>query len=1122
MPGNLDNFAPQPPVHSLWIGANAGSGKTYVLTRQVVKLLLLGVPPERICCITYTKAAASEMRRRVIDRLRALLLADDATCRQQVEEALEGPATPEIMARARLLFGTVLDSMSGGIQLTTIHGFCQQLLRAFPIEAEVPPHFTVAEEGAMSLLLRQVRHRMLSGPYDASPELAAAIQLFVDRAGEYAFDQLLQSTLGKRRAWQQAWSGVDAATYKARLYEAIGIEQELSERTLIQLCMELPDATELAAWRAAIPALESGAGYQRELASALQFWLASPPEQWAEGVELWLNGFLTKSERTPIANLEKYMAKQGGALQAAHARARDNALRFVQQRAALALAEEAYAIALNARQMLLLYSQLKRERAMLDYDDQIEQTRRLLTTSGMTPWVMTKLDHRLDHLLIDEAQDTSADQWYIARALVDELVATGGGVGSAGVPRTLFVVGDEKQSIYSFQGADPALYARKHGEFAAALAHATAPLRDVALEHSYRSAQAILTLVDALGDAPAMRASLSASGQPQPHRRIKDHPGQVVIHPLLPAQEKAKPTPFAIPTEYQITATTAQKLGETVAAQIAAWIEAGTWRPKDILLLIQTRTFILPLLRALQRAGIPVAGIDRLVLADHLGVQDLLALMRWTATRTDDLALAQVLRSPLIGVDEDALYAIAHARGDMPLWFALEQRRPDIAETLKGWLAHAGTEPYDFLTHVLEVTGTRRQFATRFGEEVHEILDELKELAAHLPEGLTPNLLSFAAWVAGDDRQVKRELEQGEQDLVRIMTVHGSKGLEAPCVLLVDTVRMPDTAKESLFLLPTLAGQTFPLVALSDPAKSADAYASAKAERLAALRAEYYRLLYVAATRPRQALHVFGMEQGNRSTSPDSWYGMLRAAVLALPGTREDEEGRLIFEDANYQSLPSPATSTTENEALPAWVTTAPARPQVAPSLSPSRLAAAPLAPFAKQRGTGAKERGVRLHRILQFLSAGMNEDQLAQLITHLAPDWSDAEQARAGEEIWALFTGERWLWEHPAQAEVNISGAVEIAGTSYPVIGQIDRLVHTPDEVIVLDYKTGRDIPAPTEVSSAYLLQLKLYVALLETLYPGKRVRPAIVWTAGPALMWLDDAVKATSWDAAELPKAA
>lgn len=1115
---------PLTPIGSQWISANAGSGKTYQLTRQVVRLLLLGVPPERICCITYTKAAAGEMRARVVNALRGLLLASDETCRKTVEDLIGFPADAAIMQRARTLFGQVLDSHAGGVQLTTIHGFCQQILRAFPLEAQVPPHFTVADDAQAAALRQQVKHRLLSNTGGMDAALSESIALLAERSGEQRFDALLKTILEKRGQWEAAWAGVDAPMYRSRLYSMAGVAEDASEGELLHTAMHGFTASQLDALRVALPELQrEKPQYLKDFAARVEQWLAAPPDQWANMQELWLDCWLTKSARTPISNLAKYATREGGARGEAIQHGMALAERFVAARASLALVEESFAVALLARQVLGLYAMAKAERSVLDYEDLIIATRHLLTLDGSVGWVMSKLDHRIDHLLIDEAQDTSSEQWRIAHALVEELVASTQGVGAGGVPRSLFVVGDEKQSIYSFQGAAPDIYVRKHGEMQALLAPTQSPLQTRPLNDSYRSAKAILQVVDAVAALPHVSPALSDVGAPQPHGLQKTELiGSVALHPLVAPEEKAERTAFAFPLEYRITRTPAQLLAEHVTAHVCAMLDSGEWRAGDILILTRSRhPIVLPLLRCLQRAGVPVAGMDRLVLSQHLAVRDLLALMRWCAHRSDDLALAQVLRSPLVDWSAVQLEALAIARGPVSVWHALEQADEAVAERLRGWAALLDQGPYAFLTRVLEVDGARQRYALRFGAEIHEILDELKEQAMQMPATLAPTVANFCAWIGGSDRQIKREMDAGAHDHVRVMTVHGSKGLEARAVLLVDSTSIPDLKREIFSMGEQEEGWRCPLLALSDEAKEAVLWDSARETQKAAQLREYQRLLYVALTRPAEALHVFGMAPGRGELSPHCWYETVRTALQGMPTHHVLEDGTVIYRDEGTRKQAS-APNALDIPEIPAWARVAIEPAARATVLSPSNLAAAPaaLAPFAVARGESARERGVRMHRVLQFLQSGMSDTQVGALVRYLSPDWNAEQQQRAVDEVLALYRREPWLFAQGGEAEVTIAGPMMIEGQRYDVLGQIDRLVDTDEAIVVLDYKTGRDVPASASaVGDAYLLQLKLYVTLLETLYPGRTIRPAIVWTANAQLMWLDAAVNATGWDRAQLP---
>lgn len=1096
------------PVSSQWISANAGSGKTTVLTRQVVRLLLLGVPPERICCITYTKAAAGEMRHRVLKSLRQLLLMSD----REVEAEINDPGkyglqcTPSMLARARLLFGTVLDSPTGGIQLTTIHGFCQHVLRAFPLEADVAPHFTVLDDMQQMQLHQQVKNRLLS-QQRLSPELAEAIALLAERSGETKFDmlvkKLLEVDLGCTSVEQ--WIG--------QLYDHLEVEPGTREEDLAAAAMDCLSEPQKQILRAELPRLASEkTAYKRDFAAAIEPWLRGECD-----VDGWLEIWLNTSSPTIVHWFRKGEFAPGTPFGDTVAYCLEAVERFMAQRATLALAQESAAALRLAAALQDIYKQLKAERGVLDYADLITKTRELFTIKSVVSWVMTKLDHRIDHLLIDEAQDTSDEQWRIAYALVDELKEAD---GSAGVPRTTFVVGDEKQSIFSFQGADPELYAQKKHEFVDLLQFASARMEEKELKKSYRSAPAILNVVDAVARQPEVAAALSSVGAPQTHEAVHaNKAGRVVLHPLIEhvkktAEKADDDQPWRMPQEYAIARSNAQLLAETVADQVKGWIDAGEWSAGDILILTRKRhPIVQPLLRALQQRNVAVAGLDRLVLSRHLAVKDLMALARWCASTHDDLALAHVLRSPLLGWSDEQLRSVAVHRAGLPLWRRVSET--NAAETLERWRTASLRSAYEFLTTVLEVDDARTRFVARFGAEVHEILDELKQQAMAMPVGLAPTTANFAAWISASDRQIKREMEAGGHDHVRVMTVHGSKGLEARCVVMVDVASLPRTDKELMRKTPAA-----PLIALSDSAKTAPAWERETEHLKHAQRKEYYRLLYVAMTRASEALHVFTAEQGNERAKPDCWHKVIERSLKEMGGVIE-MEGRLEYTNTGVKDVKPALETSPQTAGLPAWVTTRPPLPQLRATLSPSGLGREALAPFRKTRGENARERGVRLHRVLEFLRADSTRAQVEALIAHLAPDWPQEEQQRAAGEVWALFDSHRWLWQHEAQAEANICGSITLQGKPYAVLGQIDRLVVTPTEVIVLDYKTGRDVPATShEVGEGYLLQLKLYQTLLETLYPGKRVRPAIVWTANARLMWLDEAVAAIGWERANLPQ--
>ena len=1113
--------------NSIWITANAGSGKTTFLTKRVIALLLQGVAPERIYCITYTKAAASEMRARVLARLRALLLAEKSECKAQVESILERSATEEEIARARGLFGLVLDSVSGGITLTTIHGFCQTLLRRFPLEAGVAPHFTVLEDMAAERVLAKAKHRLLAAYDGADASLNAALSLMGSRVGEARLDAIIAAMVSDRGKWQTLWRGQTPESLRQHLFALHGLPADITEEALQRAQYASIAAEEEAPIRAHLPALLSHKSTKLQaMGEILGHWLATEPAARGELLAGFTALFLTQSDTVRDKILTKTDVPETSSLAPLRPLLHTIAERLAQLRAesaALACAEETYAVAILARALLDLYAQGKAEAHALDYDDLIGKTRALLANPALAGWVMHKLDHRIDHLLIDEAQDTSHEQWAIADALVEELIAANDGIGSGTLPRSLLVVGDEKQSIYSFQGAAPELFSAQRVRFAERLSQSAAPVKEVTLATSYRSAQAILSLVNHLAAQAEIRPALSAGDDIAPHILHREQAaGQVVLYPPLIAPEVEKLPPLTLPMAYRLAQTPQRQLAEHIAQTVADWLqtprllesEGRPVRPGDILILVRTRgRLVLPLIRALQRREVPVAGLDRLTLSAHLAVRDLLALMRFVLNPADDLALAHVLRSPLVGLSDEALRAYCVGR-DGALWSRVTGADRAVPERA---LASRHLTPYEFLTEQLEVMGARVKFAERFGAEVQEVLDELKSQAAAMPQGMAPTLANFHDWMAGSAREVKREQESSEKDQVRIMTVHGAKGLEAPIVILADTVSIPTTQREIVYFTRSNQAQLLPTLALSDDAKRAPVFASAKQQKADALRAEYYRLLYVALTRARDELHLFaaGDKQGN--VKPGSWYALVRETLSQL-GAVPREAGGLLLKDARPSVAARPLHSAPlATILLPQWAKQAPAAlTKLHASVSPSQLAPQPVSvsPYVAQMSEDVRARGVRIHRMLELIRAESDVSEIETLVSHLAPDWSKAEQAKVAQEIAAIHRAERWLWQYPSHAEATIAGMVEMNGERIPFHGQIDRLIELPDTVVILDYKTGRHVPSdPSEIPENYRLQLKTYHALVAQAYPEKPVRSAILWTSAPRLMWCDEAVATTAW---------
>ena len=1130
------------PTHSVWVSASAGTGKTKVLTDRVLSLLLQGTPPSRLLCLTFTKAAASEMMTRVVDRL-SVWATGGATELERDLTTLRGrPPEPHDLMRARQLFAAVLDA-PGGLKIQTIHAFCQALLARFPLEAGVAPHFTVIDDATAEELRREAREAVLArtrasdlgGVLD--PALADALVTVTDHVQEAEFAGLLAELTNERGRVGRMIAlhrGVDGLI--ATIATRIGLSLDVTpERVCAEIAtLDVPRATAL---RRAADALARGSDTDRARGAAIAAFVAEGGER-AEVFAAHRAVFFTKDgdRRKTFATKPCLVAAPylGEILDAEADRlaAADERLRSATTLAATAALPRLGAALLDA------YEAAKRSRVALDYDDLILKTRDLLRSDGGCSWVLYKLDGGLDHILIDEAQDTNPEQWEVVQALAEEFYA---GAGAAERPRTIFAVGDAKQSIFSFQRADPAAFERMRRHFERRVGAADQKWRDIPLDVSFRSTAAVLRAVDAVFAQPVARDGV-VEGGPLAHGVSRTgHGGLVELWPLAPLPARAPVGTWQPPLIREAAQSPIARAARLVARHIQAlcqpdaWLESRGRRigPGDILVLVRRRTaFVEALVRALKEFGIPVAGVDRMVLTDQLAVMDLVALGRFLLLPEDDLTLACVLKSPLIGFDDDALFALAHARPGR-LWSALgaaastDARFGAAHDYLAGLLAQADyMPPFELFSRVLAADRGREKLLARLGEEANDPIDEFLGQCLVYERSHVPSLEGFLHWLERGRLEIKRDSDVGPRDEVRIMTVHGAKGLQAPIVVLADT--MQKTAEPLRLLWPEPPARGLPWGPLWVPrARHADALAGQlKRSAEAARDREYRRLLYVALTRAEDRLYVVGWPMRNNAP-PDCWYRLVESGLAALdangatsvdfdfaPLGFADWQGsgwRLAdAQDAAPEPGQLPRIAVLPDRGLPAWVRAAPA-PEPTPTrpLAPSRPGDAPpvRSPLGEDDGRLFR-RGRLIHRLLQTLPdlplarrAAAGHRFLAQAHHGIGSGEADAMVA----ETLRVMDDPRFaaLFAPGSQAEVPVVGRL---GTTV-VSGQIDRLAVTADSVLILDYKTNRPPPTRSEdVAPVYLRQLAIYRALVRRIYPGRVVRAALLWTDTPALMAVPD----------------
>ena len=1100
------------PDTNAWVSASAGTGKTQVLSARVLRLLLGGAAPDRILCLTFTKAGAAEMQGRVFDRLASWVRAGDNALHSDLT-SIRADTSPDALVAARKLFAHTLDA-KGGLRVQTIHAYAQSLLASFPVEAGVAPGFaTLAERDAAAL-----RSRILAESIEAAT--ATGDRAFLDdigaisvARGEGAFDKIA-GVLIRHAVAIEALGPATALVPKLR--RAFGLPSEGSSAEVLG---ELVDGLDKAAL------LQLATGYQTsgvatftKRADTLLWWLACTREAQVAGLTDLCGVFHKATADERFVTLAPGGKRVDTALLALAEGLCDAVDTLVETRRLLDAVDNAARHLRVGMRFGAAYAAHKRRAGVIDYDDMIARAAALLQAPGMGDWVRFKLDARIDHLLVDEAQDTNAAQWAIVEALSDEFFD---GQGARELERTLFVVGDFKQAIFAFQGSDPRLFDDKREAFKQRIADGGRVLAEVDLDTSFRSVPAVLDVVDrVVEDLGHERLGTRNPVLPSQAARL-NLPGMVTLWPPLGPPEEDEPGDAAADEDRRFVPPAQVRMAHSLAAQIAAWLHPATAlrlpardrnvRADDILVLVRSRgEFVQPLVAALHQFGVPVAGADRLKLTEPIAVQDLLALVRFVLQPHDDLTCATLLVSPFCGLDHDALFALAHGRPGS-VWDRIRVSGSAAAQWLGDALGLADfSAPYEFLETILSgpLQG-RRKLLARLGQEARDAIDAVLWQALAFETANAPTLQGFLAWMENENTEIKRDPD-APFDAVRIMTVHGAKGLQAPVVVLADAARGREDREDHVNVAIDGVAPV-PIFHGGKPGKVGkigDA-ATAAAERQME---EHWRLLYVALTRAEDLLYIGGALAKTGKLPEESWHAAVAAALAKLPdtGVEADVWGDTLVHRACMGGNPIPDAARAPADALarevPDWARV-PAPPEARPPrpLSPSTIAADDVAsPPPTPAMRAAALRGQRLHALFERLPQVVAADRPAaasRWLARHAPELDDEARAALAATTLGIVGDPRFadLFGPDALAEAPVAAVVE----GVVIAGTVDRLLVTPDRIQLIDFKTGGRVPADADTVEPYhLRQMAAYVAALGAIFPGRRIDAALLYTHDATLI--------------------
>jgi len=1092
------------PDVSTWLSANAGSGKTRVLTDRVARLLLEGVSPENILCLTYTKAAASEMQNRLFERLGKWAMLDDRNLRNSLTKlGLENRLNKQTLKQARTLFARAIE-VPGSLKIQTIHSFCSSLLRRFPLEAGVSPNFTEIDEWTAQALCTEILENISTDEIN-SISLANVSKFLSD----VNLTDLLTDILKNRTVLS-----------KFKSHSEICSELGLNGNVSFGECLNKHfDSKDLKVIKILRESMKNGGVRDKAAAKKLSNIKSINLEfiKTLEDILLYKGSTEKRPEYSAKTNNFASKAVLNEFLNSSIEQINKLAARvevFRQTRISYETSEKICALYDFSQIFLNHYTNEKLLRGWLDFDDLILKTQKLLIDPTIAAWILYRLDGGIDHILIDEAQDTSPTQWRIIEKISQEFYA---GEGSRDkINRTLFVVGDKKQSIYSFQGADTFELSRIQKKFKKRFAEAAKPLKEFSLQYSFRSSPTILKLVDSILEKHESKNESELENTENHISFYSKLPGRVDLWPSIEKAEQPKDTEWQNPVDMPGKEDERVRLACLIADQINTLISSKSLIPErtgndyvmrkisagDFLILVQRRSVLFhEIIKACKKRGLPISGADRLKLMDEIAVKDLIALLSFLSSPQDDLSLATVLKSPLFSWSERELFDLAHDREDRFLWEELKKRSDIFTHeylVLNNLLASIDyLRPYELLEKILNQYSGRANLISRLGAEAEDAIDALLSLSIDYEKQETPSLTGFLSWVSTSGFEIKRQLTKQENQ-IRVMTIHGAKGLESPIVILPETQKIKVELRDKILVGEKIA------VWNNKKGETSRNEEEIKSKKIQALEAERSRLLYVAITRAET--WFIAMSAGKLDEK--CWYEKIKNSLQSSKAKKQIfptgeglrlEEGNWSFaiEEKEYQSKKS-------RNKLPDWIKKVSFQNKVQPKyLIPSDLGGSKT--LSKGNGLSEEEaalHGSRVHKLLELLPKYSSQDwpeySLKMLKANRLFD-GPPNVENAIKEALSVLTDPKfsYIFAKDVLSEVPFSAQLPNLKNK-KIYGIIDRLIVGSNNVQIIDFKTNSTVPkTANKIPLGILRQMSAYKLAIEEIYPGKEVSCYILWTA-------------------------
>ena len=1104
------------PESSVWVSASAGTGKTHVLTQRILRLLLNDqyLQISEVLAITFTKAAAMEMQNRLIEKLAEWLQMSDGELMNELDMLLQRKPTTRDLIYARTLLTKVIDD-SVGLNISTVHSFCETLLRKFPLEAGIPSSFTLIEERDSRRLLRKAWFKALKQQIDTNKLLFSQV---INLLGEHSLTEAVNNVLNQKNRFYKMLedaNGID--NFIEQLKVEFNVKSFDEDRLTAQI-LDF-DLSTRARWKEIMTAgFAAGTGNGLKSAEKLDVILAEQGSQ-KELIDLFLTVFTTRDKVKANSSIlpKKYVESLSFDLDEFKLEEFERINDILDQITNLQNYKISQVICILADKMFKYYKKEKLELSYLDFNDLIDYAEKLVNRSEIQDWIRYKLDSKIKHCLIDEAQDTDMQQWNILHGIIQEFYF---GEGQHERPRTTFAVGDMKQSIYRFRGANPEVFENIRDKLETSSKPVNHDFKVVDLHTSFRSTQAVLNFVDEVFNEPSRKKALDGDEFSLHHQVYKyDQAGRVELAPILTKDnlpETEEQDDYSIPKTAQ-PAKEVKSLRQlnyaNVAQKIKHMLDMGENEPKDIIILQRSRAGMPELIEELTKLNIPHTGADEIYLSNSVIIDDLLAFAKFLCFENDDLSLLQILKSPAFNYADDKLFtcfAEYKKQRKIPNFYQYIRQLGEydyVISKLDPLKSKANkVRVFDLFLQIINSMDLNEKLMANLGGSIkaqqNQVKDTIDEFLRQIQNFNELSLLSFLDWFKKYSAKIKKNTANAK-DAVRLMTIHGSKGLEANAIFLpdcgVDSVVKGGVSKEKLLFKKDLTTK-------SDKAFIYKTRTTAKPSSLEEDILSYeeklffeddMRLLYVALTRARGEIYISGVQE-TAELSEYSWYSILQKVMQyrveqKSQGYAELEDGTLVFKTANLTGIDKQPVAEVEKAELdlPEWLNQqAPKEQAIMQERASYNVSSLEYIERLKQPSEEGYKYGNMVHKLLEELPKLPADEQLNYLNEYLGEDKEEVKQ----QVINVLNKFPELFEKHNSFAEVAIQGQ----SANKKIMGIVDRIVELEDRVYVIDYKTGK---RQDKYLAKYRQQLNIYCQVLRQVYPEKLIVPAILWTSNAEL---------------------